>query len=95
MYDLLTQRRKNAEQSFFEKAKDTELTDATLLRSLPLKNKNLCTFASLRLIFRIINNLFQEASFLWFPSQNRTVSKWKPYVFGMETVRFWDGNRKM
>ena len=28
---------------------------------------------------------------LWFPSQNRTFSVPKPYVFGSETVRFWDG----
>ena len=27
---------------------------------------------------------------LWFPSQNRTFSVPKPYVFGSETVRFWD-----
>ena len=31
---------------------------------------------------------------LWFPSQNRTFSVPKPYVFGSETVRFWDGERK-
>ena len=30
---------------------------------------------------------------LWFPSQNRTFSVPKPYVFGSETVRFWDGER--
>ena len=30
----------------------------------------------------------------WFPSQNRTFSVPKPYVFGSETVRFWDGERK-
>ena len=29
--------------------------------------------------------------FLWFPSQNRTFLGRKPYVFGSETVRFWDG----
>ena len=29
---------------------------------------------------------------LWFPSQNRTFSVPKPYVFGSETVRFWDGD---
>ena len=29
-----------------------------------------------------------------FPSQNRTFSVPKPYVFGSETVRFWDGERK-
>ena len=27
---------------------------------------------------------------LWFPSQNRTFSVPKPYVFGSETVRFWE-----
>ena len=32
--------------------------------------------------------------FLWFPSQNRTFLGRKPYVFGSETVRFWDGERK-
>ena len=31
---------------------------------------------------------------LWFPSQNRTFSVPKPYVFGSENVRFWDGERK-
>ena len=31
---------------------------------------------------------------LWFPSQNRTFLGRKPYVFGSETVRFWDGERK-
>ena len=31
--------------------------------------------------------------FLWFPSQNRTFLGRKPYVFGSETVRFWDGER--
>ena len=31
---------------------------------------------------------------LWFPSQNRTFSVPKPYVFGSKTVRFWDGERK-
>ena len=31
---------------------------------------------------------------LWFPNQNRTFSVPKPYVFGSETVRFWDGERK-
>ena len=31
---------------------------------------------------------------LWFSSQNRTFSVPKPYVFGSETVRFWDGERK-
>ena len=31
---------------------------------------------------------------LWFPSQKRTFSVPKPYVFGSETVRFWDGERK-
>ena len=31
---------------------------------------------------------------LWFSSQNRTFLVRKPYVFGSETVRFWDGERK-
>ena len=31
---------------------------------------------------------------LRFPSQNRTFLVRKPYVFGSETVRFWDGERK-
>ena len=31
---------------------------------------------------------------LWFPSQKRTFSVPKTYVFGSETVRFWDGERK-
>ena len=36
-----------------------------------------------------------DGIFLWFPSQNRTFSVPKPYVFGSETVRwFWDGERK-
>ena len=35
-----------------------------------------------------------DSIFLWFPSQNRTFSVPKPYVFGSETVRFWDGERK-
>ena len=30
---------------------------------------------------------------LWFPSQNRTFSVPKPYVFGSETVRFWVLNK--
>ena len=32
-----------------------------------------------------------DSIFLWFPSQNRTFLGRKPYVFGSETVRFWDG----
>ena len=35
-----------------------------------------------------------DSIFLWFPSQNRTFSVPEPYVFGSETVRFWDGERK-
>ena len=35
-----------------------------------------------------------DGIFLWFPSQNRTFLVRKPYVFGSETVRFWDGERK-
>ncbi len=35
-----------------------------------------------------------DSILLWFPSQNRTFSVLKPYVFGSETVRFWDGERK-
>ena len=31
---------------------------------------------------------------LWFPSQKRTFSVPKTYVFGSENVRFWDGERK-
>ena len=31
---------------------------------------------------------------LWFSSQNRTFSVPTPYVFGSETVRLWDGERK-
>ena len=31
---------------------------------------------------------------LRFPSQKRTVLVRKPYVFGTENVRFWDGNRR-
>ena len=34
-----------------------------------------------------------DSILLWFPSQNRTFSVPKPYVFGSETVRFWDGER--
>mgnify|MGYP001778014561 CR=1 FL=1 len=35
-----------------------------------------------------------DGTLLWFPSQERTVLVRKPYVFGSETVRFWDGERK-
>ena len=35
-----------------------------------------------------------DSILLWFPSQKRTVLVRKPYVFGSETVRFWDGERK-
>ena len=35
-----------------------------------------------------------DSIFLWFPSQNHTFSVPKPYVFGSETVRFWDEERK-
>ena len=43
---------------------------------------------------RKAQNLFSLVSFLRFPSQKRTVLVRKPYVFGSENVRFWDGNRK-
>ena len=49
----------------------------------------LSALSRFHLPFRIINTL------LWFPSQNRTFSEPKPYVFGTETVRFWFGERKM
>ena len=35
-----------------------------------------------------------DSILLWFSSQNRTSLGRKPYVFGSETVRFWDGERK-
>ena len=35
-----------------------------------------------------------DSIFLWFPSQNRTFLGRKPYVFGSETVRFWDGEQQ-
>ena len=36
-----------------------------------------------------------DSCILRFPSQKRTVLVRKPYVFGTDNVRFWDGNRKM
>ena len=39
-------------------------------------------------------NLFPIVSLLRSPSQKRTVLHRRTYVLGMETVRFWDGNRK-
>ena len=37
---------------------------------------------------------FETASFLCFRWYLFMVSVPKPYVFGSETVRFWDGERK-
>ena len=42
----------------------------------------------------MIQNLFQAASLLRSPSQNRTVSEPKTYGFRPKNVRFWDGNHK-
>ena len=85
--------------TFFRKHKNIVKKSCPILNRINQKRK-----------LRAVRNRFQKATihlpkhtgciagadgfFLWFPSQNRTFSEPKPYVFGTETVRFWDGERK-
>ena len=66
----------------------------------------LCWIANLCLLYSLILNMeciiceyffcisVLAGILLRFPYQKRTVLVRKPYVFGSENVRFWDGNRR-
>ena len=58
------------------------------------RNPFLIDYNSLSLSFRLGHFIDANVIFLRFPFQNRTFLVRKPYVFGSETVRFWDGERK-